>query len=205
MKNLKLKLLITIVFMMALFIIFKPSVFATNEETIVLKKSDKEYLLYFENNLDKEFEFALTNKKDADKNALTYKICAKDTSKEDKNSVAYIDEELFNKYLSNTTYVWVRDLDGNYLVNGVELNLQDCVEDADVDLANSITKLIAVNTQNTITTTHIAIRLHLRLVVTMLSIMMQMVVQELPQVKPKAPVKTSLCQPRNPQEMDIFS
>ena len=152
MKNLKLKMFATILLIVSMLCIMQPSIFATNENIAVLKKSDKEYLLYLEENQNNEFEFALSNDKNVDKNSLSYKICAQDTSNEDKNNIAYIDETLFDKYLNSPTYIWVRNLDGDYLVEGVELNLKECVQDEDIDLTNEITKKIAVNTKNTVTT-----------------------------------------------------
>lgn len=148
MKHLILKLIIAIVIFVTL-LTCATSIFATNEEIQILKKSDKEYMLYLEGNLSDAFEFAFSNAKEADKEALMYKNSATDTAEAGANYIAYVDEELYNTYFTKPTYIWVRAMDGTYIAESVLVDLADVMTDAEVELANTITKRIDVDTTQT--------------------------------------------------------
>ena len=149
MKHLKLKLMVAII-VLFLLLISSTSIFASNEQIQILQKSDKEYMLYLENHLADSFEFAFSNDKNANKELLMYKNAATDTAEADANYIAYVDEELFNSYyLTTETYIWARTMEGTYFVEGILVDLTDSVTDADVELANTITKRIDVDTTQT--------------------------------------------------------
>lgn len=149
MKNLKLKLVVaTISFLILLSCM--TSIFAANEEIQILKKSDKEYMIYLEGNLSNAFEFTFSNEKDADKELLIYKNSATDSAEENSNYIAYVDEEIISSYnFSKPTYLWARTMDGTYIAEAVLINLTDVVLEEDVELANTITKRIDVDTTQT--------------------------------------------------------
>lgn len=145
MKHSKLKLMVTIIFF-TLLLTSITSIFATNEKIQILQKANKEYMIYIENHVEKSFEFAFSNDKNANKEELSYRNAATDTAEEGANYIAYVDENLYNMYFAHPTYLWARMLDGTYFAEGVEVQLTDSITDDDVELANSITKIITVDT-----------------------------------------------------------
>ena len=119
---------------------------ATNEGMQIVKKTEKEYMIYIQNHIDAEFEFAFTNDKDADKATLTYRNSAKDLTEEDACHIAYIDENLYDTYFSKDTYLWARTSEDKYIAEGLKIDLKDSLTDSDIELANTTTKRIAVDT-----------------------------------------------------------
>ena len=122
------------------------SVYATSENMQIVKKAEKEYMIYLENHIDSAYEFAFSNDKSADKNTLTYRNSAKDLADENACHIAYIDEELYGKYFSKDAYLWARTSQGEYIAEGLKIDLKDYLTDKDIDLINTITKRIDVDT-----------------------------------------------------------
>lgn len=149
MKHLSLKLTIAIAILITI-IACATSIFATNEEIQILKKSDKEFMLYLENHLSDAFEFAISNDKNSDRELLMYKNSATDSADAGANYIAYVDEETIGSYdFTAPTYLWARTMDGTYIAEAVLIDLTDVIVDEDIDLANSITKRIDVDTTQT--------------------------------------------------------
>lgn len=144
MKNSKIKL-VTIIVLLALFIIQMP-VLATNDKIEMLyKNSDDTYLIYIKDHLNSAFEFAISEDGSADKNSLSYIQSGIDTvtQGEQTNNVAFVQQTP-----SKTQYMWARTLSGEYFLEGIELSFNDWIDDNDMNLVNNITKLIKVNTSN---------------------------------------------------------
>lgn len=149
MKRSTLKLMVAIL-VFILLLANTTSILATNDETMqILKKADKEYMIYLKNHLGVSFEFAFSNDKNANKETLGYKNAATDTAEAGANYIAYIDEDLYNTYFTQPTYLWARTLGGNYFIEGIEVKIAEALTDNEVDLANHITKTIAVDTTQT--------------------------------------------------------
>lgn len=154
MKNSKLKLMLAVL-LFVFVTILSTSVLATNENVQILEKSDSEYMIYLSGHLNTSFEFAFSNDKNADKEALNYKNAATDTASENTNYIAYVDSNLKQTYFEKTTYLWARNLNGEYFAEAIEIDLNNSTCDKDVELANNITKIIKVDTTNTVTTTEV--------------------------------------------------
>lgn len=149
-KTLGVKVAFCVMFLFILF--FSNKVLATNDGLTILRKNDTEYIIYLNANLDKEYEYAFTNNKGDNKESLDY-IRAEKESAENKY-VMYISGAKYDNYFKGNTavYVYARDLDGNYLADGISIDLNDSIPYSAVDLANNVTKRIAVDTtQKTVT------------------------------------------------------
>lgn len=72
--------------------------FAKSESTQMIKKGEKEYIIYISNLLNSKFEFAFANKKDEIEANLNFYDSAVDAS-ENGNNIAYVDENIYNTYL----------------------------------------------------------------------------------------------------------
>jgi hypothetical protein len=144
--------IIAILFISILGMIY--TVNGANENIQIIKKSGNEYLIYISEHMGSQFEFAFSNDQGADKETLGYKSSILDSTSE-KNNVAYIDNSLYTTYFSGKTYFWARDLSGKYFAEKVEVDLSKAIEESNVNLINNLTKIIKVDTKNTITTSEI--------------------------------------------------
>lgn len=125
-----------------------------NENIQIVKKSGNEYLIYISGHMNLQFEFAFSNDQGVNKETLGYKSSILDSTSEE-NNVAYIDNSLYSAYFSGKTYLWARDLSGKYFAEGVEIDLSKAIEESNVNLINNLTKIIKVDTKNTITTSEV--------------------------------------------------
>lgn len=144
--------IIAILFISILGMIY--TVNGANENIQIIKKSGNEYLIYISEHMGSQFEFAFSNDQGADKETLGYKSSILDSTSE-KNNVAYIDNSLYTTYFSGKTYFWARDLRGKYFAEKVEIDLSKAIEESNVNLINNLTKIIKVDTKNTITTSEV--------------------------------------------------
>lgn len=144
--------IIAILFISILGMIY--TVNGANENIQIIKKSGNEYLIYISEHMDSQFEFAFSKDQGADKETLGYKSSILDSTSE-KNDVAYIDNSLYTTYFSGKTYFWARDLSGKYFAEKVEVDLSKAIEESNVNLINNLTKIIKVDTKNTITTSEV--------------------------------------------------
>lgn len=139
------------IIMLVLLSIFQlPIMAASDDGVIILKKADKEFIIYDKENCDNEFEFAfsLTNDK-SEEASLNFTSSAKDQATEDALNVAYITEETYNQFFQSTksAYVWIRDSKDQLTVKAVDL--EDALDDAKVNLVNTTTKRIDIDTEQT--------------------------------------------------------
>lgn len=151
-NKLMLSTIIAILFISVFGMIY--TVNGTNENMQIIKKSGTQYLIYISGHMNSQFEFAFSNDQEADKETLGYKSSILDSTSE-KNNVAYIDNSLYTTYFSGKTYFWARDLSGKYFAEKVEVDLSKAIEESNVNLINNLTKIIKVDTKNTITTSEV--------------------------------------------------
>ena len=130
-------------------ILMQLGVYASNENVKIVETNEGDYLIYIKKNLDKDFEFAFSNDKNADKETLTYTSAETDT--ESTNKIAYVNsstESLFTQ----PTYMWAR-VGEEYIVEGVQIDLNDSINEFYLELASELTKTIKVEIGQTETQT----------------------------------------------------
>ena len=113
--------------------------FAKSENVQMIKKSEKEYLIYV-SGLNQEFDFAFSNNSDIDKTTLIFKDSALDKT-ENGNHIAYIDSSLYTEYFKDQTktYLWVKQGE-EYKLEAEQLILTDALSQEDIEEFNSVTK-----------------------------------------------------------------
>lgn len=139
MRNLKFKIIL-LVGIFTLILLLGLPVNASNENIQIVKQSDTEYLIYINEHLDSTFEFAFSDSNTADKDTLTYLSAATDSA-EGGNYIAYI-----NSYTTENKYMWAKDEEGTYFVEGVELDLSKAIPADELSQIQTVTKKIAVDT-----------------------------------------------------------
>ncbi|MFU2363561.1 MAG: hypothetical protein ACM67R_07080 [Clostridiales bacterium] len=117
---------------------------AKSENVQMIKKSEKEYIIYVSNLIGSKFEFSFANKKDESKENLVFTNSALD-QEDNGNNIAYIDETIYNNYFDGKkeTYLWVKQ-GTEYKVEAEKINLKDALTEEDIQELNNATKKIPV-------------------------------------------------------------
>lgn len=151
MVKLKSKLIIsTIVFILAL-ITMQLSIYAANENIEIVQKSNSDYLIYIKDNLNTDFKFAFSNNKNEDKDILTFKKAETDSIEQNANKIAFVNSTTISLF-TNPTYMWVKDETDNYIVEGIEIDLNQAISENELKSIESVTKIIPADTKQTTTT-----------------------------------------------------
>lgn len=151
MKNLSTKFVaFTMILLMLLSILSLPVMAETTEEKVVLKKSEKEFLIYYKDFCNDDFEFAFSSNKEEREEDLSFTASAKDQLTENALNVAYINEALYDQYFTtNKAYIWIRDNSDNIVVSADLVDLTDVLDDEMIEVVNNTTKRITVDTTQT--------------------------------------------------------
>lgn len=149
MKKSTIKLVAFGMLVLMLLSIFTVPVKAETYEKVVLKKANKEFLIYYKDICNDEFEFAFSvdNSQPADD---LFTRSAKDQADEGALDVAYIDATLYDTYFTtNKAYIWIKDNNDQMLVSADLVDLTDALNDGMIELVNNTTKRIDVDTTQT--------------------------------------------------------
>lgn len=152
MKNLKTKLVALVMTISMLLSIFCVPAKAATYEKVILKKSEDQFLIYYENICNEEFDFAISTNPSAEERTLSFKHSVPDQNTENQLNVAFIDE---TNYIGNEFYIWVMDGNDNLIVTADKVDLTDALDEEKIDLINTTTIVdeetnrIKVNTTKT--------------------------------------------------------
>ena len=140
-KKIMLSALLTII----IITLFQSFSFAKSENLQMIKKGQKEYIIYVSNLLNSKFEFAFANKKDEIESNLNFYDSAIDAS-ENGNNIAYIDETIYNTYFDGKaeTFLWVKGTE----IKGEKVVLADALTEENIQEINKTTKKIAIKIGN---------------------------------------------------------
>lgn len=151
MKNSKIKLVALLSLVLMLLSIFTMPAQAATNEKIILKKANDEFLIYYKEICNEEFEFAFSLDPKEEEDNLIFTKSAKDQLTDTALNVAYVDEYLFANYFNSDkpTYIWVRNNEGKMLVSADLLNLDEAILEETVEFVNTTTKRIKTHTETT--------------------------------------------------------
>ena len=151
MKNSKIKLVALLSLVLMLLSIFTMPAQAGTNEKIILKKANDEFLIYYKEICNEEFEFAFSLDPKEEEDNLIFTKSAKDQLTETALNVAYVDEYLFTNYFNSDkpTYIWVRNNEGKMLVSADLVNLDEAILEETVELVNTTTKRIKTHIETT--------------------------------------------------------
>ena len=135
MKTSKLKILLMIVIIGILTVGMPIIAYGTNENAVVVKQSESEYIIYLKGYLDKEFKFAFSDNKEANEESLTYTNSAKDTA-DGENNIAYSNTELAAK-----KYMFVK---ADAKTEIFEIDVNDNITKAELENLNTVSKNIPI-------------------------------------------------------------
>jgi len=161
MKNLKSKIFVFLIIIIASVLFFQTQIYGANEDIQILKKEiSGDYLIYIKDNLNTDFEFAFSNNT---VEPVTYTSAGKDSLDPSANNVAYVDSATEATFTldpgstlpGGTLYMWARleSAPSTYIAVATEIDLAVAMEEVDFKQASDITKIINVNVKDTLTTT----------------------------------------------------
>lgn len=119
---------------------------AQGENIQMIKKNNEEYMIYIEELLDQEFQFAFSN--DTNNENLKFYESATDKA-ENGNHIAYIDSSIYNQSFKekSNVYLWIRQ--GNvYKIEAQKVDLNDAISEEEIQSLNQLTKKISVEIGN---------------------------------------------------------
>ncbi len=123
---------------------------AETYEKVVLKKADKEFLIYYKDICNDEFEFAFSvdNSQPADD---LFTRSAKDQADEGALDVAYVDETLYDIKIdtNKNAYKWIKYNKDKMIISNPMVIFIDALNDEMIELVNNTTKRIDVDTTQT--------------------------------------------------------
>lgn len=141
MKSLKLKAFLIMV-IIGIFMVCTPKLcYAANEEAVLVKQSENEYIIYMKQYLKQEFEFAFSNDNVADVSTLSFIPSAVDTAN-GENNIAYVDSASIGMFASKT-YMWVK-VDGEVKVSAREIDLTDNITKTELESVGTVSKIIPI-------------------------------------------------------------
>ena len=144
-KRVKL-LVIGLLFVLGM-ILLQTGVNAANENIQILQNSSSEYLIYIKGNESSAFKFGFSN------DSATEPTLNKESQNDSESgkTIAYVDNTTIALFGSKT-YMWAKLNDGEYILEGVEVDLSKAAKATDLDQAASITKIIEADLSKTSTT-----------------------------------------------------
>ena len=144
-KALNKKIMLITVLTITLITLFQSFSFAKSESTQMIKKGEKEYIIYISNLLNSKFEFAFANKKDEIESNLKFYDSAVDSS-ENGNNIAYVDENIYNTYFDGKaeTFLWVKGTE----IKAEKIELSNALTEENIQDLNKVTKKIAIKIGN---------------------------------------------------------
>lgn len=151
MSKLKSKLIISAIIFLITLVAMQLSIYASNENVEIVKKSDTDYLIYVKNNLNKSFKFAFSNNQNEDKTLLTFKEAETDSTAENANKIAFVNSTTIAMF-QNPTYMWVKDEHENYIIDGIQIELKQAIDNNELEDISNTTKKIPIDAEQTKTT-----------------------------------------------------
>ena len=141
MKNSKSKMLLiaSLILIMLVSILQIKSIATNSDMLLIIKGTDNTYLIYVEELLNKDFEFAFSNNENG-KN-LNYIASAKDS---EGNNIAYVNDNLKQSFFnSENTYIWVKT-DEKVLIDGEKISLDNVKTIEQLKAIENVTNRITV-------------------------------------------------------------
>jgi len=148
MKKVKLKIAKILFIAIALIITIQIPQFAvTDNDKIIIQKSERSFIIYYKNICNSEFNFAFSSNKNADESELVFITSVKDEIQKEKLNTAYINEEIYDTYFKDNedkAYIWIKDADMKYVVKAEEIDLSEeyVMTDEKIDFVKNTSKRI---------------------------------------------------------------
>ncbi len=142
MKISKLKILLMVVIIGIITVGMPIIAYGTNEDAVIVKQSESEYIIYLKAYLNQEFQFAFSNNKEADVATLAFVNSAVDSA-QGTNNIAYVNDDATIALFANKTYMWVK-VDGELKISGLEIDIKDNITKTELEDMSKVSTIIPV-------------------------------------------------------------
>ncbi|MBQ2938227.1 MAG: hypothetical protein IJE05_05065 [Clostridia bacterium] len=117
MKKIQVKLVITMIAILAMLFLLPIQVFGTNEEMQMIKTNNEDYIIYIKELQNTSFEFAITQSLDTEEMDRNYQSAEDDNG----NHVVLISKEKYEEISGQNNYLFVKK-DGKLIIEGIKLD-----------------------------------------------------------------------------------
>ena len=139
MKKSTIKIVAFVIIMLMLFgSMVMPVKASTEYESIILKTGEGEYIVYYGDVCEEEFQFAVADSATTDPSTLSYTGSVKDKLEDGALNVAYVDSTN-NPANATKVYMWILDNSDNEVVSAYEIDLSEALTDSIIELVNTTT------------------------------------------------------------------
>lgn len=144
--------IITIVFIMSILLIQLPVKAATEDNKIIIQKSNKEFIIYYKDICNNQFNFAFSTDKDTAKEDLIFISSVEDKIQDERLNTAYTNEKIYDKYFKDNdkqAYIWIKNTNGDYMLNAEKIDLsKNIMTDSQIEYVDNTTKRIKGEERN---------------------------------------------------------
>lgn len=138
----KIKIFITMLIIVASVLLMPVFSYGANEELVIVKESEEQYIIYLKEYLREEFEFAFSNDNSIDVTTLSFIDSALDAPEEEANNIAYVDSSNVAMF-TNKTYMWIK-ANGEIKVSAREIDLADNITKLELEGVGETSKIIPI-------------------------------------------------------------
>ncbi len=142
MKFSKLKILLMVVIIGIITVGMPIIAYGTNEDAVIVKQSESEYIIYLKAYLNQEFQFAFSNNKEADVATLAFVNSAVDSA-QGTNNIAYVNDDATIALFANKTYLWVKTNE-QMKISGLEIDINDNITKIELENMSKVSTIIPV-------------------------------------------------------------
>ena len=144
--------IISIVFIMSTVLIQLPVKAVTEDNKIIIQKSEKDFIIYFKDICNNQFNFAFSINKDTKKEDLIFISSVEDKIQDERLNTAYTNEKIYDKYFKENdkqAYIWIKDSNGDYKLEGEKIDLsKNIMTDSQIEYVDNTTKRIKGEEKN---------------------------------------------------------
>lgn len=144
--------IISIVFIMSIVLIQLPVKAVTEDNKIIIQKSEKDFIIYYKEFCNNQFNFAFSTDKDTKKEDLIFISSVEDKIQDERLNTAYTNEKIFDDYFKENdkqAYIWIKDSNGDYKIEGEKIDLsKNVMTDSQIEYVDNTTKRIKGEEKN---------------------------------------------------------
>ena len=144
--------IISIMFIMSIVFFQLPVKAVTEENTIIIQKSEKDFIIYYKDICNNQFNFAFSTNKDTKKEDLVFISSVEDKIQDERLNTAYTNEKIYDQYFKENdkqAYIWIKDTNGDYKIEGEKIDLsKNIMTDSQIEYVDNTTKRIKGEEKN---------------------------------------------------------
>ena len=151
MKEISKKIVSVMCIILSILFFVQLPVLANTNDQLIIQKTEEDFIIYYKDICNDLFNFAYSTDPNEDKDNLIFISSVKDQLQSENVDVAYIDHSKYENYFKTDqkAYIWIKDINDNYLVEADEVDLtKNVLTEDQIDFVKNTTKRISGNEEN---------------------------------------------------------